>query len=141
MTENKILDKLMNWIGSKLSKPVSFDKSKFKLHNWNAVIGGSYVPTYDGMVIFRLIPSAYPSACYIYTKGTSIGESNIVNLISTVGENATLMAPMIKGVDYRIDHVDSVSRIEVFEFPFDRLGGAVTRLLQLLSSRMEVVAC
>lgn len=122
----------MNWIGTKLSKPISYDKSKFKLHEWNAVVGGSYVPTYDGMVIFRLIPSAYPSACYIYTKGTSI---------STTGENATLMAPMVKGVDYRIDHVDSVSRIEVFEFPFDRLGGAVTRLLQLLSSRMEVVAC
>ena len=141
MTENKILDKLMNWIGSKLSKPVSFDKSKFKLHNWNAVIGGSYVPTYDGLVIFRLIPSAYPAFCYICTKGTNIGENNIVNLVSVAGENATLMAPMIKGVDYRIDTVDNVRVIEIFEFPFSRLGGAVTRLLQLLSSRMEVVAC
>lgn len=141
MTENKILDKLMNWIGNKLSKPISYDENNISDMRTDLIEGGYYIPQNNGLmtVVFNPKDSGNYEGCYLFIEKNNIREY-LANFSTNIGTLEIKTVPMLKGAKYTLKSLSGGSLITVIEFPFDRVG-AVTRLLQLLSPRLEVVAC
>lgn len=142
MTEDKVLDKLLNWIGNKLSKPISYDENNISVTRTDLIEGGYYIPQSNGLmtVVFNPKASGSYESCYLFIEKNNIREY-LASFRDNTGGLEIKTVPMLKGAKYTLKSLSGGSSITVIEFPFDRVGGVTDVTIIVLPDKKGVILC
>ncbi len=130
-----MLDKILDFIADRLSKSITY--KPIESTTLSPSKGAKWTATEDGMMVIRMAPTAsgVNSYCYVDYKHANAPETaggfGMAYLFTPAGNNVTQCIPMVKGATYSIFDIANVSKVTLYLYPFEKIGGG-TRLVNFL---------